>query len=396
MSEANATDIIDHVVISGSTPTKGSAWPLIAGLFAWLALGISVWEISHHLMNYNKPYLQKYVIRILWMVPIYAMNSWLGMQFPSTSIYFDTLRECYEAFVIYSFMKYLLNFLYREMEIDTVIDCKPSVKHMFPLCWLDPLPGGRIFLHKVKHGVLQYTVVRPVTTFIALLSEAFGIYGEGSYTFTTTYPYLLMVNNISQMVAMYCLVIFYTAYKYELSPMKPLAKFLCIKAVVFFSFFQGVVISFLLEFGMITHAFVVIDEEDTLAIGRNLQDFLICFEMMLAALAHLYAFSHGPFIDLAASSDPCCYSFIRAMDVSDERTDITDHLRQVYLRARDTWKQRKTSSVAYGHETAPLIAMQPRGNAGRFPSSSGRPTGPPPPPTLPSYSALANDRSAFL
>lgn len=90
------------------------------------------------------------------------------MTYPKTSIYFDTLRECYEAFVIYSFMKYLLNFLYREMDIETVIDCKPSQRHLFPLCWLDPLPGGRIFLYKVKHGVLQYTVVRPITTFVAL------------------------------------------------------------------------------------------------------------------------------------------------------------------------------------------------------------------------------------
>lgn len=51
--------------------------------------------------------------------------------------------------------------------------------------------------------------------------------------------------------------------------------------------------------------------------------------MMIAAIAHLYAFSHQPFVDLAAASDPCCYSFMRVVDLSDERTDITDHLRQV-------------------------------------------------------------------
>lgn len=56
-------------------PTHNPVWATIAGLFAWLALGISVWSISLHLINYNKPYLQKYVIRILCMVPIYAMNS---------------------------------------------------------------------------------------------------------------------------------------------------------------------------------------------------------------------------------------------------------------------------------------------------------------------------------
>lgn len=52
-----------------------SNWPMIAGIFAWTALLVSIWEISAHLSNYNKPYLQKYVVRILWMVPIYALNS---------------------------------------------------------------------------------------------------------------------------------------------------------------------------------------------------------------------------------------------------------------------------------------------------------------------------------
>jgi hypothetical protein len=42
-------------------------------------------------------------VRILWMVPIYALDSWLSLMLgvlcrPSDAIYPDTLRECYEAY----------------------------------------------------------------------------------------------------------------------------------------------------------------------------------------------------------------------------------------------------------------------------------------------------------
>lgn len=46
----------------------------------------------------------------------------------------------------------------------------------------------------------------------------------------------MIINNISQFVAMYSLVLFYWATKEELAPMKPVGKFMCIKAVIFFSF----------------------------------------------------------------------------------------------------------------------------------------------------------------
>lgn len=354
----NVTD----VPIEPHPPSTESVWPMIAGIFAWLALIISVWAIIQHLSNYTKPYLQKYVIRILWMVPIYAINAWMGMQFPSTSIYMDTLRECYEAFVIYSFMKYLLNFLSREVDMDVLIECKPAQPHLFPLCHLPPLPGGRMFLHKVRHGILQYTVTRPITTIIALLSEMIGIYGEGSYSLTHTYVYLFLVNNASQMVAMYCLVIFYRAYRSELEPMKPLAKFLCIKAVVFFSFFQSVLLGIFISLGIITRAFVVTSDAESIEIQRNLQDFLICFEMMLAAIVHLFAFSHRPFVDENADNDNCCNSFMRVIDMSDERTDMNDHLRQVYMRARDTWRGSSANNNEdyLFNESATLIPLQPR------------------------------------
>lgn len=48
---------------------------LIGGLFVLTAIPISVWHISQHIVHFTKPILQKHIIRILWMVPIYAFNS---------------------------------------------------------------------------------------------------------------------------------------------------------------------------------------------------------------------------------------------------------------------------------------------------------------------------------
>ncbi|XP_044748080.1 transmembrane protein 184C [Coccinella septempunctata] len=296
---------------------------LIGGIFAWVAIPISLWEIILHVIHYTTPKLQKHIIRILWMVPIYAVNAWLGLVNPENSIYVDSFRECYEAFVIYNFMRYLLNYLNMEMDLEASLEVKPQVKHIFPFCCLPDWEMGREFVHICKHGILQYTVVRPATSIIAVICHLSGVYGGGEFKADVAYPYILTVNNISQFVAMYCLVMFYKANIHELRPMRPFPKFLCIKAVVFLTFFQGVVIDFLVYQRIIRTNSDTHEAEHSLS--TRLQDFLLCIEMCMAAIAHHYAFSYEPYV-VPGSKQSCCQAFLAMWDVSDVQSDIQEHL----------------------------------------------------------------------
>lgn len=296
---------------------------LIAGVFVWIAIPISLWEIIQHVINYTQPRLQKHIIRILWMVPIYAINAWLVLLYPKHSIYMDCARECYEGYVIYNFMKFLLNYLNMEMDLEANLELKPQVKHIFPLCCLPNWEMGREFVHICKHGILQYTVVRPITTAISFICSISDVYGEGQFKGNVAFPYLLTVNNISQFAAMYCLVLFYKATATELKPMKPLPKFLCIKAVVFFSFFQGALIDILVFSGAIVPNSA--NNNEDLGISKRLQNFLICMEMCMAAVAHHYSFSYKQYVDSEPSQN-CCQAFLAMWDVSDVQRDIQEHI----------------------------------------------------------------------
>jgi len=71
-------------------------------------------------------------------------------------------------------------------------------------------------------------------------------------------------------------------------------KFLCVKGILFFSFWQSIGISILVAAGAIKRLGPYTDSE-RIAVG--LTDTLICLEMPLFAIAHLYAFSFKDFID---------------------------------------------------------------------------------------------------
>lgn len=324
---------IYSVVVSGADPRK-LGW-LLAGVFVMLTLPLTLFEIAGHIGNYSKPYLQKHIIRILWMVPIYSINSWISLGWPLGGLYLDIIRECYEAYVIYNFMMFLLNYLFYDQEYDpATMGEQPSVKHLFPLCFLPNCQGGMPFIDNCRHGILQYTVVRPITTFISVAAELMDNYCEGQFKLSCWFPWILIANNISQFIAMYSLVMFYRAYRTYLAPMSPIGKFLCIKAVVFFSFFQSVLINILVWAKVIEGSFLAEEgkngeEADKAATTRAIQDFLICIEMFLAAIAHHYTFSYKPYLSDRFKNTSFVQSLLAMVDISDVTSDVQQHIRVI-------------------------------------------------------------------
>merc|ERR1712216_1008081 len=102
--------------------------------------------------------------------------------------------------------------------------------------------------------------------------------------FKRGFAYLVFLTNISQTVAIYCLVYIYLALKHELLRHNPLGKFLCIKAVVFFSFWQTCFFEALVAFDVVQPAYGYTSAQ----ICAALSDFCLILEMLIYTVLHMY------------------------------------------------------------------------------------------------------------
>ena len=218
----------------------------ISGFVALVAAILTLRHVYAHATQMARPDAQRKVLAILWMVPIYALCSWMA----------SSCRRGYES---HSFLLYMR-------------PVRPHVLFIFSGCAnghgeaaaLDELPAtleapcslcgrlrvpGRTFLEQCKLGTLQFVVAKPVLSLLDYLLDD----GSELIDYRTASFWILVLLNVSVSVALTALLKFFPAT--HLSPRlrayRPWPKFLAVKGVVFMTWFQGVAIQLAVRFDVL-------------------------------------------------------------------------------------------------------------------------------------------------
>ncbi|GFZ09912.1 organic solute transporter ostalpha protein [Actinidia rufa] len=257
------------------------SWTIVsASAFVLVALVLSMYLIFEHLAAYNQPEEQKFLIGLILMVPVYALESFLSLMNSDAAFNYEIIRDCYEAFALYCFERYLIACLGGEentiefMESQSLVTSSIPlleeayaygvVEHPFPLnCLLRDWHLGSDFYQAVKIGIVQYMILKMICALLAMIFESVGVYGVGKFEWRYAYPYLAVVLNFSQTWALYCLVQFYSVTK-------------------------SLAVAFLFSMGAFKGALAQ-------ELKTRIQDYIICIEMGVAAVVHLYVFPAVPY-----------------------------------------------------------------------------------------------------
>ncbi|GJN31441.1 hypothetical protein PR202_gb19841 [Eleusine coracana subsp. coracana] len=156
------------------------SWPILsAGTSVTVSLVLSLFLIFEHLCAYHQPEEQKFLIGLILMVPVYAVQSFFSLLNSNVAFICELMRDCYEAFAMYCFERYLIaclggeestiRFMEGQLDINEsspLLDVDYDygiVKHPFPLnCFMRNWYLGPDFYNAVKIGIVQYMGVAAV------------------------------------------------------------------------------------------------------------------------------------------------------------------------------------------------------------------------------------------
>jgi hypothetical protein len=195
----------------------------------------------------------------------------------------------------------LINYIGGERRLSISFELKEHIRHPWPFNYLfrSFKPGG-VFVRLVKLGVLQFVMFRPLLSFLSILLAYFGLYHENTFSGQDGYLYIFIVSNISFTLALYGLILFYVTAEELLEPFQPLPKFLCIKGVIFFCYWQGILLLLLENLGFLGST----EEMSSKDLSNMYQNTLVCLEMVVASFAHSFAFPYQEYLSEAEYTRP--------------------------------------------------------------------------------------------
>ncbi|KAK7057130.1 organic solute transporter Ostalpha-domain-containing protein [Favolaschia claudopus] len=268
-------------------------WAIAGGTSA-LTVIISIFSVLGHCRNYTNRDQQRQIIRILYMPPVYAVISFLSYRYFRDYTYYSLVEVVYEAITMSAFLLLLIEYVADSAtghKAENAIARKDKRPLLMPFCCFRYRPTKAYFMYSVKWSVLQYVVIRPAVSIAGIVTQALNVLCE-SEGFNVHYAnvYLEAIDFVSISIALYGLLLFYSLTKDELVGRRPLAKFLSIKLIVMFTFYQSFVFSALSD-----RVLKATDYWTTTNIADGLNALAICIEMIFFSAFMMWAFTSNEY-----------------------------------------------------------------------------------------------------
>ncbi|KAG7005444.1 hypothetical protein G7Y79_00019g046240 [Physcia stellaris] len=247
------------------------------------------------------------ILRIIALVPAYAIISFLSVAFPDAATYLEPWADAYESVALASLFLLLVVYLVPIPESEIFFGTLPIKDKRGH----ETGGGSLAWFRRRWICVFQYVIFAPLVAIATDITQSAGIYCASSskphfahiwvrfnlYSTSKTpsnlpsSAQLEVVRSVSVAVAFLNILAIYTRLRSDLRAHKPFLKLIAIKGIVFLSFLQNIIFTIL-------HSTNALKPTSTLSyndITFGLPNLLLCIEMLLFSFLHLVAFDSTPY-----------------------------------------------------------------------------------------------------
>ncbi|XP_047975512.1 protein LAZ1 homolog 1-like isoform X2 [Salvia hispanica] len=208
-----------------------------AGTSVAVTLILSLFLIISHLATFTRPKEQKFLIAVILIVPVFALQTFISMLEKDATFYCEAVHICYPPFVAFCFFNYLVSCLggytstmaYFRVQTPSselnLVERRGCVVQQHEIPWKWFCSEWRLddqFYGKVNIGIRNLMILQILSTLLAHFLQTMDLYVADIFNFSTPYPFLRLGQAFITYLAFYHLRLFYEVTLQQLQHVRPM------------------------------------------------------------------------------------------------------------------------------------------------------------------------------